>query len=190
MFLFAEFGFCSAGGTDGVEDFSGFQVSAAALIAFITACVFAAVGAGSFDVPVGEEAFAVRAVALLDGFFVDVAFFDQGLDDGGGPAVVRRVVGHAEPVEPDSHCLKDFVEVCVIVFGDGTRGGVLGFGGDDDGGSVVVGAADEDDVVAKPPQVADIEVAGDVGPQVAKVAQTVGIGKTTGDDCRLIGHSG
>ena len=104
--------------------------------------------------------------------------------------VICWIIGHAEPIKTDSHLFENFIEVSMIILGDGTRSCMLSFCCDNDRSSVIVGTADKHDVIAKPAQVADIEVAGNVGPQVAKMAQTIGIGKTTGDDCRLIGHSG
>jgi hypothetical protein len=103
--------------------------------------------------------------------------------------MVGRIIGHTEPVEADSHLFEDLSKVGMIELGDSAGCGVLGLGSDNDRRSVVVGSADEDDIIPKMPEIADIKVAWNIGPQMAKVAETIGIGKATGDDGRLTGHS-
>jgi len=78
--------------------------------------------------------------------------------------------------------------VGVIFIGYGTGRGFFGLCGDDDWGPVVVGSADEDDVIAETPEIAYVEIAGDVRPEVPEMAKTVCIGQTTRNDSGLIGH--
>jgi hypothetical protein len=78
--------------------------------------------------------------------------------------------------------------VGVIFFGYGTGRGFFDLCGDDDGGPVVVGSADEDDVFAETPEIAYVEIAGDVRPEVPKMAKTVCIGQTARNDSGLISH--
>lgn len=62
------------------------------------------------------------------------------------------------------------------------------FGTDHDGSAMVVGTADKNHLVSGSPQVPDKEISRHVGPEVAEVAGTIGIGKPAGHEDGSLTH--
>ncbi len=161
-------------------DLSRLKVPPATLVALVPAGGGIAVWTDPHDIPVREEPLAFRAVALLDHLRIDVAVLLEGVHDGPGPPVVRLPVSHPEVIEADAHPLEDVGEVLMVTVGEFTGGYPLVLGHDHDRGAVVIRAADEEHLLAPPSQETDVEVCGDVGPQVAEVAGTVRVGEPAG----------
>jgi hypothetical protein len=142
----------------------------------------------AFDIPVGEEPPALRAVALLDYLRVNVPVLDKSLYDGLGPAVVRRVVRHPEMVKDDTHPLEGLVKMSVELFRECTRCYSRILGAHDNRCPVIIGTADEHHRLATSPQVSDIEIRRDIGPDVPEMAGAVGIGKAAGHEDGSVTH--
>ena len=180
VLLLPELGIRPADETPRLFDLPGLEVPPAALVALVPPCRCIAVGADPLDVPVREEPLAFRAVTLLHHLRIDVPLLLEGVHDGPCPPVVRLPVRHPEVIEADAHPLEDMGEVLVVAVGEIPGGYALVLGHDHDGGAVVVRAADEDHLLAPPSQEADVEVCGDVGPQVAEMAGTVRVREPAG----------
>ena len=149
----------------------------------------AALGAGTHDVTVREEGLRLLVVILLgllgDELVVVIEFAEE----------LRRIlVMHLGrrpgiDVEVDAEAREGVLHHAVVLVHDVLRSDALGAGLDGDGHAVLVGAADEDDVLAPHPEVADVDVAGDVGTgQVADMDGTVGVRKRAGHEGSLVGH--
>jgi hypothetical protein len=53
---------------------------------------------------------------------------------------------------------------------------------------MIIGTADEHHLLATSPQVSDIEICRDIGPEVSQMAGAVGIGKAAGDEDGAVTH--
>ena len=90
-------------------------------------------------------------------------------------------------VEVDAEAGEGVLHHLVVLVHDVLRRDALGARLDGDGHAVFVGAAHEDDVLAPQPEVADIDVAGDVGAgQVADMDGTVRVRKRAGHEGSLV----
>ncbi len=184
MFLVAELRLCAADLADRVLDLAGLKVLAASLVALVAPGRFPAVGAGALHVPVREEAFALRAVCLVDDLLVNVPVLLEFGNDGLRAVVVCRVVGHAETVEHDVHSFECLIEVCMVAFRERPWGDAGFFSRNYDGCPVIVRTADEDHFFAHPPHVADVRISRDVRSQVSEMAGAVCVRQPAGDEQR------
>ncbi len=174
---------------DRLGDLPRLQVAAAPLVALVAPGGGSAVGADPLDVPIGEEPVAGGTVGELDLPGIDVPLLHQSLDDRLGPAVVGRVVGVSEVVELHPHPPKYLVKVVVVSGHQLRRRRSPLLGVDDDGSSMGVGSADEEGFFSHLLQPPDVDVGGDVGPEVADVTGAVGIGQSTGYEYGKFGWS-
>ena len=143
----------------------------------------AALGAGTGDVTVGQEGAGLLVVillGLLGNEFIVVVELAEELGSillvylGGGAGVDVKV-----DAEPGERILHD----AVVFVHDVLRGDSLGARLDGNGHAVFIGSADEDDILAFQTEVADVNVARNVGAgEVADMDRTVRIGECAGHE--------
>ncbi|OPX71284.1 MAG: hypothetical protein A4E36_00118 [Methanoregulaceae archaeon PtaB.Bin009] len=188
VFLIAKLGLCLAYPADRVPNFSGLEVAAASLVAFIAPGLHTAMWAGPLHVAIWKETATLRAIALLDHFGVDESVLCESFDDLLRARVVCGIVGHPEMVEFNLHPAEGQIEVGMVAFRHLPWGDLRLFCTDHDGRAVVVRTADEYHLLASPPQVPDVAVGGDVGPQVPDVTGAISIRKAASHQNGLLTH--
>ena len=166
-----------------IYEVGGVEGGAAGLALVAVGALVAAVGAGAGDVAVGQELPGFGVVELLGGFFYELSFFIQTLEEVGGGAAVCGGGGAPVDVEGNAELgerlLNDImVPIHDVLWGDSLLAGLYG-----DGHAVLVAAADEQYVAPLQTQVAGVDVGGhiDAG-QVTDVHGAVGVGQRGGDE--------
>ena len=165
-----------------VQQFLGAEGRTAFLALVAVGVLVAALRAGALDEAVGEEHAGLGIVELLgdlrDEVFLLVELAEElrsvlRVDGGGGAGV---------DVEVDAELREGVLHDPVVAVHDVLRGDALLAGLDGDGDAVLVAAADEHHVLAAHAEIADVDVAGDVGAgEVADMDGAVRVGKGTGD---------
>jgi hypothetical protein len=117
-----------------------------------------------------------------------VPVLNEPFNDGPGPPVISGVIGHAKVVEFDPHSPERLVEVFVVSFGKRTGRNSFLLGADHDRGAMVVRATDKYHGFSRPPEITDVEIGGDIGPEVTQVTGAVGVGEPAGHEERPVAH--
>jgi hypothetical protein len=191
---FADLGGGVRDGADRLDEQEGVHALAAVLALVAVGVGILAVGAGAFDVAVGEEFVDLGIVELLGPFFAEVAFLVDGREELLADLVVQLyevgLVGAAVDVELDAEALEVGLLAGVVVGGDLLGGGVFLQGRYQGGHAVVIAAADEADLASAGAQETDVGVRGQIGAgDVADVEPTVRIGQCCGDQESFVGHA-
>ena len=162
-------------------------VGTAALLALVPVGVrIAALGAGPLDIAVRKEGPGLDIVVLLAFPGDEFPFIVEFPEELGGVFVVHRGGRTGIDVEIDPEAGEGILHDLVVLVHDILRGNALLAGLDRDRNAVLVRAADENDSRSPEPQIADINVAGDIcAGQVADMDRPVRIRKGAGHEGSL-----
>jgi hypothetical protein len=188
MLLLAVFRFGATHAAGRIQYFSGLQVAATSLVAFIAPCRDPAIGAYSFDIPVRKKTGTAGAVTLLDHLGIDVPLPYQITHYLPGPGVVRRIICHTKVIKTDLHSPERLVKMRMEPLAEFTRGHTGFFGTHHHRCPVVVRPADKYHVLPDPPQVPDIEICRYIRPEMSDMAGPVGVRQPACHQHRGISH--
>ena len=171
-----------------VDEVLGVHGFAAAIALVAPRRVIAAMGAGSLDVAVRQEALVHQRVGHGSGLLVEVALLKEFEEDLVGRIAMVVRAGASKQVERDAQAAQAVEEFGLLAFHD-FLGALAGFlGGDGDGRAVLVAAGDHEHVVSLHPVVTGKDIRRQESPgDVAEMERAVCVGP--GDpDKDTLGH--
>jgi hypothetical protein len=188
MFLLTELGRFPAHLAAGTFYFTRFQVAPAPLVTLVPASWNPAIWAYSLHVPVREEPLTPGTIALLDDLLIHVPMVDETLHDRLGAPMIGLSICHSKVIKIHRETFEGIIKVLVVPQRELPRVYLFFLGAHHDRGPVVVGSTDKNYISPGPTQKSYIKIGRYIGPQMAKVAASIGIGKTAGHQPRALIH--
>ena len=167
----------------GIDQVGRIQQASAVVALIATRADMAAVGAGSLDIAVGQEAGVVDRIDHPIHPLLDQAVLLQRLGEMLGQAMVLRIRRPAEPVVAEPEGLTGGLLDLMLLVAIGAHILACGGGGQLGRGAVLVGGADIEDLVPLGP----LEPRPDIGRQhrarqIPQVLDAVDVGQRRGDE--------
>lgn len=141
----------------------------------------------TYYIAVGEELPSLGIVVLLRLLLDEGSLVIEGTEEGRGMLPMGRARRTAIDVEGHTEASEGVPDNGVVAVHYILRGDSLLLRTDSDGHTVLIAPADEEHLLPLEPQVASVDICGDVDPsKVSDMHWPVGIGKGGSDECSLI----